>query len=316
MHRSKRFGILSLLLAFSLLAGCTATPPASSSSSPSTSQSESSHESSSSATSSESASSTSSDSVIDQLTRLYRELHQTELPRVDYSGWLETDPDSLDQLPQQLVIDTPEAYEYAQRIRNYFYFGGNILEDFDDPEMIYQPAAIQTALYHTTPINIWSYYEDGKLSEPYGDHQLGALLLRESAEGRYPSDLFYVKDVHETYAKLFGGDLTIYDQDVLPYYYYELEGVYSRVGDFGGPWWTYPMVTSIEETDSGVIVEIIEVDALDKDTPVSIWKGEESIDLTAENFAEATENEPILRYTFQREDTGDLILVGLQTIER
>ena len=103
-----------------------------------------------------------------------------------------------------------------------------------------------------------------------------------------PSEIFSVEDVHATFAALFGEEIEVYDMDHAPYYYYQTEGIYSRVGDFGGPWWVYPMILSIEETDTGAVVEMIEVNALDKDTPTHIWTEEESIDLSADNFAEVT----------------------------
>ena len=307
--------LLSLLLMLALLAGCASSDAAEDASTASpTSTPAASASGTSSSPAPEAAGETGEASILERLEAVYADLDRSELPRTESYLWYEADEAALAELPQQLVLDTPEAYQFAQIIRNYLYFGGNILEDFDASTFLYQPAAIQTALYHTAPLNTSALIEeDGSYNT---DHILGLLCYREQAEGRMPSEIFSVEDVHATFAALFGEEIEVYDMDHAPYYYYQTEGIYSRVGDFGGPWWVYPMILSIEETDTGAVVEMIEVNALDKDTPTQISTEEESIDLSADNFAEATAHAPVLRYTFQSTGEDRYILVGLETIER
>jgi hypothetical protein len=94
-----------------------------------------------------------SSDLLQQMDALYQQLDTSRCHMQEFSYWLDTDTKTLDELPKQLVIDTQEAYRYAQIIGNYLYFSGNTLHDFDDAESMYMPSVIQTAIYRTTPSN-------------------------------------------------------------------------------------------------------------------------------------------------------------------
>lgn len=227
----------------------------------------------------------------------------SRLPLEKFSYWYSTDQAALGELPQQLVIDTQEAYFYAQIIRNYLYIGSNILEDFENVEEIRNTEnVIATALYHTTPAR-WS-------GDRLHGHVLHAIFDRPESYGL--CGIYYADDVQATIRRMFGDDVNIPNKSIPIFPYFEKENVYGRIGEFGGPWWGYPMLTAMQPTETGMICEVVLVSARDKDTPVRV-KGFEEI--TAENFAEATANLPRYRYTFTEGADGSLILTCLQTLQ-
>ena len=227
----------------------------------------------------------------------------SRLPLEKFSYWYSTDQAALGELPQQLVIDTQEAYFYAQVIRNYLCIGSNILEDFENVKEIKNTEhVIATALYHTTPMR-WS-------GDRLHGHVLHAILDMPENDGL--CGIYYADDVQATIRRMFGDDVNIPNKSITSHPYFEKENVYGRIGDYGGPWWGYPMLTAMQPTESGMICEVVLVMARDKDTPVHVQGFEE---VTVENFAEATANLPRYRYTFTENVDGSLILTSLQTLQ-
>lgn len=253
------------------------------------------------------------ENTMETILALEETLDDSLLPLSDYSSFFDWE-DSTDHLPTQLLVDTPEAYQYAQHIMNYLYFNGNVLEDFDGSS-IYMPAVIQTALYRTTPI-AWQWESTtGATPEylgPFDDHVLSALIMRETYENRGITDLYYESDVQETIRILFGDEAKINNLTVEPFVYYPAEEVYGRIGDFGGPVWSYPILTEMTAVENGMICEVVLTYALDKETPLTVRNSDEG--LTAENFAALTKDIPRLRYTFVEALDGRMILQSLQTI--
>lgn len=250
--------------------------------------------------------------IMAQIDELYGQLSREKLPPAEWDPFLQADEASLAELPRQLVVDTPEAYYYAQVIRNYL-AQGTKLPDFESPDHIYVAEALKVALYHTKPIKwIWDFQggaSGGVYNGPNDDNIVNALVKREVEEGRGICDVFYAEDVHATIQKLFGDEADIWDHDVFPYYYYDKEKVYTRIGDFGGPGWQYPVVTSMQATPDGMICDIILVWALDKDTPLEA----DGIELTPENFKNAAAKSAEYRYTFVNRDGGQ-VLASLKTL--
>lgn len=248
------------------------------------------------------------DSIIGQMESLYRQLDDSRLPLESYTYWHSTDQAELDELPQQLVLDTPEAYFYAQTIRNYLCYG-NILEDFEGVESLKNDSVIlQTALFHTKPIQWHSWAEEGREQT----HQISWLMRNENAESRGLCELFYADDVQDTIRRMFGEGTHVMNWSTGSYLYYPREGIYGCIGSFGGPWWRYPMLLAMEPTEDGMICEVVLVWALDKETPFQLPGFDE---ITAENFAEATADLPRYRYTFAMGEDGAPILTALQTLE-
>ena len=252
-------------------------------------------------------------SIMAEMDRLYAQLNREKLPLSKEIAWLENDPERLASLPKQLIIDTPEAYEYALLIRNYLFIGRNVLEDFDDVSSMPFTGVIETALYHTTPIEgRWAWYggRENGYEGPFDDHVLSAFVKNEAEQGRGPSDIYYVDDVVNTLYRMFGKDVDLYHRSAEPYIYYARDRVYTRIGDFGGGWVGYPMLTAMEPTQNGMVCEVVIADALDNETPTKAF----DVDLTRENFYDATHNLPLYRYTFEKAENDSLILKSLVTV--
>lgn len=252
------------------------------------------------------------ENLLEQMDALYAQLDDSRKPEQDYS--MITYEYDAQTMPPQLALDEEEAYEIAALVMNYLYFGGNILEDFDEIDNIYRPAMIQTALYRTTPIVYdWQYsMGDGQYEYlgPFDNHVISALMKHEVEEGRALSDFVYADSVEKNIRQLFGDEVDFYHMDLDPYYYYAREGVYARAGDFGGPMYPYPQITAYERTEDGLTCELTLVHSLDRETPMNAG-GE---DLTAENFEEATASLAQYRYTFATAPDGHYILASLKTV--
>lgn len=254
-----------------------------------------------------------------QMQALYQQLDTSRLPLEKHSYWYEADESSLGELPRQLLFDSPEAYRYMQLIRNYLSFhGSNLLDDFEDVQNLGNTySVLQTAIEHTTPIE-WRWATIGGIRHeykgPFDNHLLSALMKNEAEEGRGLCDLYYADDVQATIRKMFGSEANVRNSS-LPqssYIYYPREGVYGRVGDFGGPWKRYPMLTAMEATENSMVCEILLVWGLDRDTPCHLPGFDE---LTAENFKEAAASQKKYRYTFVEDPQGSPILASLQTLQ-
>jgi hypothetical protein len=254
--------------------------------------------------------------LLHQIDALHQQLDTTRLPLQEYDYWFSTDSDSLAELPTQLILDIPEAYYYAQTIRNYLFHNSNILSDFEDIESMPGVGVIKTAIYHTTPIQWhWSTYggaENG-YDGPYDNHVLSALIKNEAEQGRGLTDLYYEDDVQDTIKRMFGDIEEInYYNGGEPYIYYARDKVYGRIGDFGGPVWHYPILTAMEPAADGMVCEVVLVSALDKETPLTPILGDE--ELTADNFELATAHSAKYEYTFANGADGNPVLISLITL--
>lgn len=253
-------------------------------------------------------------SLLAQIDALYAQLDTTPLPLLENDRYSLDPNHGVDELPPQLAIDTPEAYVLSNQIRNYLYFGGNILEDFNNPNDAYFPAMLQTALYHATPIDLtktgWDWNSEEYLSTD-SNHVVALLIKQEIENGRMPSDVYYASEVEAVVHHLFGDEREVFHFDQSPYYHFKKAGLYTRLGDFGGPAWVYPQMTLIEKTATGYVCEAVMVSALEKDTPMETRDG---VILTRENFEQASINSPKYRYTLREEADGRLTLQAFQTL--
>ena len=215
-----------------------------------------------------------------------------------------------DDLPQQLVIEDETAYRLARTIQNYLCYGKSSLGDFDGQLKEEIPGLVETVTYHTDPINfVFSYDESGFACEEYPNHVITKLAEQLVEQGKYPCLIAYAEDVKETAVRLFGDTVQYQDASAGFFEYFPEEGVYIQFGDIGGARWPYPQVTAYNKTEDGYVCEVILVSALGKDTPILLGE----VELTKENFAEATAGAQKLRYHFKEQD-GHLILTGLETL--
>lgn len=255
------------------------------------------------------------ENLIEKIETVYNQLDSSRLPTDKTNLRLYDELDS-EGLPPQLLHDTPEAYRLSQAVRNLMDSPTTIgLRDFDLFENAHMPSLLQTALYHTQPIIFGIETSDtDRFKFTPKNHRLGLLAEWESESGRSPSELFYEDDVFETAEYLFGKLPECAASAVeKPYYYYGREQVFSRVGDYGGPWWKYPQIVSYAQTDSGYSCEAVLVLALDEDEP---QHGDSNdIPLSADNFDEQTQTLSRYRFTFREaDDDSHLIVTSLATL--
>lgn len=234
-----------------------------------------------------------------------------KIPAVELSYNYFSFNDTLpDDLPQQLVMDEETAYRLARTIQNFLFYGENRLGDFDGQLQGEIPGLVETVVYHTNPINfVFSYDETGFTSEEYPNHVITKLSEQLVEQGKYPCAIIYAEDAKETAVRLFGDAVQYQDASAGFFEYFPEEGVYIQFGDIGGARWPYPQITSYSKTEDGYVCEAILVWAIDKETPIQLG----DVELTKENFAQATAGAQKLRYHFKEQD-GRLILTGLKTI--
>ena len=215
-----------------------------------------------------------------------------------------------EDLAPQLVIEDETAYRLARTIQNYLFYGENRLGSFDGQLQAEIPGLVETVVYHTNPINfVFSYDESGLTCEEYPNHVITKLSEQLVEQGKFPCLIAYAEDVKETAIRLFGDAVQYQDASAGFFEYFPEEGVYIQFGDIGGARWPYPQITAYEKTEEGYTCEAILVSNMGKDTPILLGE----VELTKENFAEATASAQKLRYQFKEQD-GRLILTGLATL--
>ena len=238
-----------------------------------------------------------------------------------YGGYVGNTDDAtlIAELPPQILIDEPICYRLSQAIMNLSYFGGTDWRvEFDSIDKASYADLMLGALYHTPSIIIpLESSGDTWYSKDYPNHPLVALLNHEMAEGRWLEELYYQEDVEKTFRYLYGSRtasprVEFFHSDLMPYYYYKVEGVYGICGAFGGPMRPYPQVTGYKKTTDGYTVDVISPWALDKDTPLE----ENGVPLTKENFMELTKKRDWIRYTFVTAEDGRFLLNGVKYLRR
>ena len=151
-------------------------------------------------------------------------------------------------------------------------------------------------------------------SDSYPDHVLTALLQNEQEEGRDLREFYYQEDVAAVYSHLFGSGRALSFQDQCPsYYYYAREGVFAHKGDrIQTPVW--PMVVCYDDGETTATVDLLLTEIQGSDKPLLYRKAEGgTVELTASNYQQELEGEPVYRYTFQKQGE-QLILSGIRQV--
>lgn len=151
-------------------------------------------------------------------------------------------------------------------------------------------------------------------SDSYPDHVLTALLQNEQEEGRDLREFYYQEDVAAVYSHLFGSGRALSFQDQCPsYYYYAREGVFAHKGDRIQTQ-VWPMVVRYDDGETTATVDLLLTEIQGSDKPLLYHKAEGgTVELTASNYQQELEGEPVYRYTFQKQGE-QLILSGIRQI--
>ncbi len=151
-------------------------------------------------------------------------------------------------------------------------------------------------------------------SDSYPDHVLTALLQNEQEEGRDLREFYYQEDVAAVYSHLFGSGRALSFQDQCPsYYYYAREGVFAHKGDRIQTQ-VWPMVVRYDDGETTATVDLLLTEIQGSDKPLLYRKAEGgTVELTAANYQQELEGEPVYRYTFQKQGE-QLILSGIRQI--
>lgn len=151
-------------------------------------------------------------------------------------------------------------------------------------------------------------------SDSYPDHVLTALLQNEQEEGRDLREFYYQEDVAAVYSHLFGSGRALSFQDQCPsYYYYAREGVFAHKGDRIQTQ-VWPMVVRYDDGETTATVDLLLTEIQGSDKPLLYRKAEGgTVELTASNYQQELEGEPVYRYTFQKQGE-QLILSGIRQI--
>lgn len=151
-------------------------------------------------------------------------------------------------------------------------------------------------------------------SDSYPDHVLTALLQNEQEEGRDLRELYYQEDVAAVYSHLFGSGRALSFQDQCPsYYYYAREGVFAHKGDRIQTQ-VWPMVVRYDDGETTATVDLLLTEIQGSDKPLLYRKAEGgTVELTASNYQQELEGEPVYRYTFQKQGE-QLILSGIRQV--
>lgn len=151
-------------------------------------------------------------------------------------------------------------------------------------------------------------------SDSYPDHVLTALLQNEQEEGRDLREFYYQEDVAAVYSHLFGSGRALSFQDQCPsYYYYAREGVFAHKGDRIQTQ-VWPMVVRYDDGETTATVDLLLTEIQGSDKPLLYHKAEGgTVELTAANYQQELEGEPVYRYTFQKQGE-QLILSGIRQI--
>ena len=151
-------------------------------------------------------------------------------------------------------------------------------------------------------------------SDSYPDHVLTALLQNEQEEGRDLREFYYQEDVAAVYSHLFGSGRALSFQDLCPsYYYYAREGVFAHKGDRIQTQ-VWPMVVRYDDGETTATVDLLLTEIQGSDKPLLYRKAEGgTVELTAANYQQELEGEPVYRYTFQKQGE-QLILSGIRQV--
>lgn len=151
-------------------------------------------------------------------------------------------------------------------------------------------------------------------SDSYPDHVLTALLQNEQEEGRDLREFYYQEDVAAVYSHLFGSGRALSFQDQCPsYYYYAREGVFAHKGDRIQTQ-VWPMVVRYDDGEMTATVDLLLTEIQGSDKPLLYRKAEGgTVELTASNYQQELEGEPVYRYTFQKQGE-QLILSGIRQV--
>ena len=151
-------------------------------------------------------------------------------------------------------------------------------------------------------------------SDSYPNHVLTALLQNEQEEGRDLREFYYQEDVAAVYSHLFGSGRELSFQDQCPsYYYYAREGVFAHKGERTQTQ-VWPMVVRYDDGETTAIVDLLLTEIQGSDKPLLYRKAEGgTVELTAANYQQELEGEPIYRYTFQKQGE-QLILSGIRQV--
>lgn len=151
-------------------------------------------------------------------------------------------------------------------------------------------------------------------SDSYPDHVLTALLQNEQEEGRDLREFYYQEDVAAVYSHLFGSGRALSFQDQCPsYYYYAREGVFAHKGDRIQTQ-VWPMVVRYDDGETTATVDLLLTEIQGSDKPLLYQKaGGGTVELTAANYQQELEGEPVYRYTFQKQGE-QLILSGIRQV--
>lgn len=150
--------------------------------------------------------------------------------------------------------------------------------------------------------------------DSYPDHVLTALLQNEQEEGRDLREFYYQEDVAAVYSHLFGSGRALSFQDQCPsYYYYAREGVFAHKGDRIQTQ-VWPMVVRYDDGETTATVDLLLTEIQGSDKPLLYHKAEGgTVELTASNYQQELEGEPVYRYTFQKQGE-QLILSGIRQV--
>ena len=151
-------------------------------------------------------------------------------------------------------------------------------------------------------------------SDSYPDHVLTDLLQNEQEEGRDLREFYYQEDVAAVYSHLFGSGRALSFQDQCPsYYYYAREGVFAHKGDRIQTQ-VWPMVVRYDDGETTATVDLLLTEIQGSDKPLLYHKAEGgTVELTASNYQQELEGEPVYRYTFQKQGE-QLILSGIRQV--
>lgn len=151
-------------------------------------------------------------------------------------------------------------------------------------------------------------------SDSYPDHVLTALLQNEQEEGRDLREFYYQEDVAAVYSHLFGSGRALSFQDQCPsYYYYAREGAFAHKGDRIQTQ-VWPMVVRYDDGETTATVDLLLTEIQGSDKPLLYHKAEGgTVELTASNYQQELEGEPVYRYTFQKQGE-QLILSGIRQV--
>ena len=151
-------------------------------------------------------------------------------------------------------------------------------------------------------------------SDSYPDHVLTALLQNEQEEGRDLREFYYQEDVAAVYSHLFGSGRALSFQDQCPsYYYYAREGVFAHKGDRIQTQ-VWPMVVRYDDGETTATVDLLLTEIQGSDKPLLYHKAEGgTVELTASNYQQELEGEPVYRYTCQKQGE-QLILSGIRQV--